>query len=88
MNDSQVFTKKNAKKWRVFAGHDYIDLDWDNGDFCPNGKDKHIYTNTFDGRFLYNGVFGVNPAVDEFCKEMNYDFNVTKEWFGTWWLIK
>ena len=32
--------------------------------------------------------FRVNPAVDEFCKEMNYDFNVTKEWFGTWWLIK
>ena len=95
-NHAYDFVKEDIKLWYpkvkkggIFAGHDYMDLDWyRDSHFLPNGKDKHIYTNTFDGRLLYNGVFGVNPAVAEFCKEMNYDFNVTKEWFGTWWLIK
>lgn len=77
------------KKGGVFAGHDYLDMDWYNDpNYCPNGKDKYIYTNTFQGTQYYNGIFGVNPAVDEFCKEHNYEVNVTKEWFGTWWFIK
>ena len=33
----------------------------------------------------YHGVFGVNPAVDEFAERNNYKVNVTKEWFGTWY---
>ena len=77
------------KKGGVFAGHDYLGMDWyTDPNFCPNGKDKYIYTNTFQGTQYYNGIFGVNPAVDEFCKEHNYEVNVTKEWFGTWWFIK
>jgi hypothetical protein len=77
------------KKGGVFAGHDYLDMDWNaDPNFCPNGKDKYIYTNTYQGTQYYNGIFGVNPAVDEFCKEHNYEVNVTKEWFGTWWFIK
>ena len=77
------------KKGGVFSGHDYLDMDWYNDpNYCPNGKDKYIYTNTFQGTQFYNGIFGVNPAVDEFCKEHNYEVNVTKEWFGTWWFIK
>jgi len=71
------------KKGGVFSGHDYLGMDWDTGYFCPNGKDKYIYTNTYQGTLYYNGIFGVNPAVDEFCKEHNYEVNVTKEWFGT-----
>jgi len=78
-----------VKKGGIFAGHDYMDLEWyQDPHFLPNGKDKYIYTNTFDGNYIYNGIFGVNPAVDEFCKQMGYNFNVTKEWFGTWWLTK
>jgi len=78
-----------VKKGGIFAGHDYMDLEWyQDLHFLPNGKDKYIYTNTFDGNYIYNGIFGVNPAVDEFCKQMGYNFNVTKEWFGTWWLTK
>lgn len=77
------------KKGGIFSGHDYMRMDWYNDpNFCQNGKDKHIYTNTFDGGLFYNGVFGVNPAVDEFCAKHNYKVNVTDEWFGTWWFRK
>ena len=77
------------KKGGIFSGHDYLDMDWYNDpNFCPNKIDKYIYTNTFEGTHYYNGIFGVNPAVDEFCNEHKYEVNVTKEWFGTWWFIK
>jgi ABC-type multidrug transport system ATPase subunit len=33
-------------------------------------------------------VFGVNPAVDEFCLENNYTPRFTSEWFGTWYFKK
>jgi hypothetical protein len=36
----------------------------------------------------YAGVFGVNPAVDEFCLENNYTPRFTSEWFGTWYFKK
>jgi len=77
------------KKGGMFSGHDYINMDWYNdSNFAPNGKDKYIYTSMIDGTPLYNGVFGVNPAVDEFCNKYGYTPNITKEWFGTWWFIK
>jgi len=77
------------KKGGMFSGHDYINMDWYNDpNFAPNGKDKYIYTSMLDGTPIYNGVFGVNPAVDEFCDKHGYKPNVTKEWFGTWWFIK
>ena len=66
-------------------GHDYIAMDWYNDpNFLPNGKDKHIYST--DGNYI--GVFGVNPAVDEFCKEHGYELTITNEWFGTWMIQK
>ena len=77
------------KKGGMFSGHDYINMDWYNDpNFAPNGKDKYIYSSMLDGTPIYNGVFGVNPAVDEFCNKHGYKPNVTKEWFGTWWFIK
>jgi hypothetical protein len=61
-------------------GHDYIDLDWYNDpNYLPNKKDKHIWNGDF-----YHGVFGVNPAVDEFCEDYGYELTLTTEWFGTW----
>ncbi len=54
--------------------------------YHPNGKDRYIYTkNNF-----YNGIFGVNPAVDEFCDENGYSVNITSddEFFQSWWIIK
>jgi len=75
-----------VKKGGYLCGHDYIDMDWYNDpNFCENGKDKHIYSSNFQ---FYHGVFGVNPAVDEFCEKYKYDFQITNEWFGTWWLEK
>jgi hypothetical protein len=72
------------KEGGYLCGHDYINMDWYNDpNFTENGKDKHIYSNNF-----YHGVFGVNPAVDEFCEKNGYDSQVTKEWFGTWSLKK
>jgi len=67
-------------------GHDYIALDWYNDpNFLKNDKDKHI----FGLNGFYYGVFGVNPAVDEFCKENNYQvLTLTNEWFGTWMIQK
>jgi hypothetical protein len=72
------------KNGGYLCGHDYINLDWYNDpNFLGNKKDKHIYSNNF-----YHGVFGVNPAVDEFCEKNGYNVQITNEWFGTWWLTK
>lgn len=74
-----------VKKGGYICGHDYCDLDWYNDpNFLPNKKDKHIWSeNNF-----YHGVFGVNPAVDEFCVIKNYELTVTPEFFGTWIIKK
>jgi hypothetical protein len=62
------------------CGHDYINLDWYNDpNYLPNKKDKHIWAENY-----YHGVFGVNPAVDEFCEDYGYELTLTNEWFGTW----
>jgi hypothetical protein len=77
------------KKGGIFSGHDYINMDWYNDpNFAPNGKDKYIWATDSNGSNLYHGIFGVNPAIDEFCTKYNYNINVTKEWFGTWWFCK
>jgi hypothetical protein len=89
-NHAYDFVVQDIKLWYpkvksggYLLGHDYIDLDWYNDpNFTENKKDKHIW----NGKF-YHGIFGVNPAVDEFCKEYGYDLTLTSEWFGTW-LIK
>lgn len=73
------------KKGGYLLGHDYIAIDWYNDpNFMANGKDKHIYA----ANGFYFGVFGVNPAVDEFCKEYGYNLSITNEWFGTWMIQK
>ena len=74
-----------VKKGGYLMGHDYIAMDWYNDpNFMFNGKDKHIYGNNG----FYFGIFGVNPAVDEFCKEHGYTLTITNEWFGTWMIQK
>lgn len=73
-----------VKEGGYLCGHDYIHMDWYNDpNFALNHKDKHIYNGEF-----YHGVFGVNPAVDEFCDKHGYTPQITKEWFGSWWVKK
>lgn len=73
-----------VKPGGYLCGHDYIDIDWNaDPNFDQNGKDKHIYSGSH-----YFGVFGVNPAVDEFCENSGYEPIVTSEWFGSWMIKK
>jgi hypothetical protein len=91
-NHAYEFVKEDINCWfpklkngGFFAGHDYLPIDWYQDPFFhSNGKDKSIYSENGD----YFGIFGVNPAVDEFCSELGYSPNITSEWFGTWWIIK
>jgi hypothetical protein len=88
VNDINLWFSK-LKKGGIFSGHDYINMDWYNDpNFAQNGKDKYIWANDSNGSNIYHGLFGVNPAIDEFCTKNNYNLNVTKEWFGTWWFFK
>ena len=80
-----------VKKGGVFSGHDYIPIDWKIPPFAENGIDKHIWSGpqgTETSEYTYTGVFGVNPAVDEFCRSYGYNVSVTSEYFGTWYVIK
>jgi hypothetical protein len=82
-NDIEYWYPK-IKKGGYLLGHDYIDMNWqEDPNFAPNGKDKYIWDESY-----YHGVFGVNPAVDEFCEKMGYDLTLTLEWFGTWMIKK
>lgn len=94
-NHQYDFVKEDLELWfpklrkgGIFSGHDYINIDWySDENFLPNGKDKHLYK-IQDGITYYNGVFGVNPAVDEFCEKYGYEIDVTTEWWGCWWFVK
>lgn len=77
------------KQGGILAGHDYLDLDWTGGEFAENGKDKHIWMKGNEHTELhYAGLFGVNPAVDEFADKNNLTLVLTKEWLGTWIIEK
>jgi cephalosporin hydroxylase len=90
-NHAYDFVVQDIKLWYpkvksggYLCGHDYININWYNDpNFLENKKDKHIWNGDF-----YHGVFGVNPAVDEFCKKFNFDLTITKEWFGSWIIKK
>ena len=96
-NHAYDFVKEDIQLWYPkvksggwVMGHDYILTDWTTPPFAENGIDKHIWTNKGDGGDynIYAGIFGVNPAVDEFCKENNYNPELTSEWFSTWYFQK
>jgi len=74
-----------VKKGGYLCGHDYLNLNWnDDTNISENKKDKFIWSTGG----VYMGVFGVNPAVDEFCQKYGYSLNLTKEWFGSWYIKK
>jgi len=77
-----------VKKGGLISGHDYLQMDYSEGPFLPNGKDKQIFM-TAGGKSWDAGVFGVNPAVDEFCIKNGYEVNLNEEGFcNSWWFLK
>ena len=80
-----------VKKGGVLWGHDYLGMDWSNPPSLENGKDKHMWMkndNDPNSDYEYAGIFGVNPAVDEFCQKNGYDLTITNEWCGSWFIQK
>lgn len=98
-NHAYDFVKQDMEMWwpklkkgGLFCGHDYLDVIWDEEGLLENGKDKEWWTNGGGDPavdpYKYAGIFGVNPAVEEFCKKKKYEYSVTSEWTGTWHFIK
>lgn len=84
------------KQGGLMAGHDYLILDWENQPKLQNGKDIHVWANGYEWSIRnypgkveegYAGVFGVNPAVEEFAKKNKLKFELTNEWTSSF-LIK
>ncbi len=73
-----------VKKGGLLLGHDYLpSVMYKDGD-----KDIPVYLSYGDVKNKYAGMFGVNPAVNEFVEEYGYGLKVTEEDLGTWWIIK
>jgi FkbM family methyltransferase len=92
-NHTYEGVKEDIKYWYpkvkpggLLLGHDYLPNDMYNDE----RKDLpiYLYANNNPDEVNYAGMFGVNPAVNEFVKENNYVVNQTDEWLGTWWLQK
>jgi len=91
-NHKYEFVKKDIELWfpkirkgGILSGHDYFH-DWDDiNTYAFNNIDKYI----FDENSNKLGCFGVNVAVDEFCKNNNYELQLTRyEYFASWYIIK
>lgn len=85
LNDMNKWFPK-LRKGGVFAGHDYLKINWlEDPNFSEDRINKHIFSSGGD----YMGLFGVNPAVEEFCSINKYNFLTTEqEWFSSWYFIK
>jgi len=83
MDDIKLWFPK-VKKGGLLLGHDYLP----NGLYVNGEKNIPLYLSYGDVKNKYAGMFGVNPAVNEFVERYNYKLNVTEEDLGTWWIIK
>jgi len=88
--DIQLWWPK-LKKNGLLMGHDYILMDWYNDpNFLDNGKDKELWMKGPESsdEYVYAGIFGVNPAVDEWAEKMNKTFLLTNEWTSSFIMVK
>ena len=73
------FVKSDIEAWfpkirtgGIISGHDYFN-NWDDiTDIAPNGIDKYV----FNAEGIKLAAFGVNPAVNEFCAQNNYNLQI------------
>lgn len=81
----------------LMAGHDYLMVNWENAPKMDNGKDIHVWADGYQWSLRgysgpvedgYAGVFGVNPAVEEFVQQHNLQFELTNEWTSSFLIIK
>ena len=80
-----------VKNGGYLIGHDYLDIDWNNNEFklLDNGKDIYLDKPLEGQEFNAQGIFGVNPAVHEFCEKYNHtDLKLTNEFFSSWIIRK
>jgi hypothetical protein len=75
-----------VKKGGLLLGHDYLPNDL----YGEGVKDipLYLFDNAKPEETTYAGMFGVNPAVDEFVTNNNYELHKTDEFLGTWYIIK
>jgi len=91
-NHSYKAVKKDIELWYpkiryggMISGHDYLPKHLYEYRNSNNDKDISLYLGE-EG--IYTGLFGVNPAVDEFVEEYQLKLNVTEEFLGSWWVFK
>lgn len=78
-----------VKKGGLVSGHDYCLFNgnkegwYEDHNFAKDGINKHIWRDN-----TYYGLFGVNPAVDEFIKNKGHNLHHTDEWSSTWYFFK
>jgi len=84
--DLDVWHRK-VRNGGLVMGHDYLP-----SNFYDNKTEKNQPVYLFpDGqpeKSEYAGMFGVNPAVNEFCNKHGYEFCITNEFLATWWFKK
>lgn len=91
-NHKYSFIKADIEYWfpkvragGIISGHDYFNNWEDIPDIASNGIDKYV----FNEEGIKLAAFGVNPAVNEFCAQNNYNLQTTRyEWFASWYFIK
>jgi len=97
-NHAYDYVVEDMEKWYpkvknggYLIGHDYLDIDWNNNEFklLDNGKDIYLDKPLEGQEFNAQGIFGVNPAVHEFCEKYNHtDLKLTNEFFSSWIIRK
>ena len=93
-NHAYDYVMEDMEKWYpkvkiggYLIGHDYLDVDWNNNEFklLDNGKDVLVNSDKLES----HAIFGVNPAVHEFCEKYNHtDLKLTNEFFSSWIIRK
>lgn len=78
---------RKVKPGGLVMGHDYLPSYFYDGKIEKN-QALYTFPEGQPEKAKYTGMFGVNPAVNEFCEKYNYKVNKTDEFLATWWFVK